>query len=371
MATEPNTLVRIFHSIPFDKDYKHTKYFASKSEQDTYFLRNFKQYNSNSFQRINKNTIRIEEKAEDILDYNYIAFKNQNHGNRWIYGFILSADYINENTTEITYKVDVMQTYFFTFDNLGNQLVHFDDSFVEREMSATDNPGDNIVPESIEMGEYVFNNYTPVMDNATDVYTVVGVCEVDTGKTTGTNHNGVYSGVSLYAFASTEMTEIDTFLADYIEEPEAIVCMYQVPAYMLSASGTINPETHLISSSMLPYQNLISNIPAISGNETLDGYTPKNKKLYTYPYNFLHVDNGQGEALSLRYEFFNKYVHEGVTYQQPYLLINGCYSQPVSVTCSPAHYKGCVDGYTATIGLPARLSFRAVQVRKSPPLSKK
>ena len=41
------------------------------------------------------------------------------------------------------------------------------------------------------------------------------------------------------------------------------------------------------------------------GNETLDGYTPKNKKMYTYPYNFFNMDNGNGSNLQLRYEFFD------------------------------------------------------------------
>ena len=36
----------------------------------------------------------------------------------------------------------------------------------------------------------------------------------------------------------------------------------------------------------------------------IDGYVPKNKKLFTQPYNFLYVTNLCGSTLELGYEYF-------------------------------------------------------------------
>lgn len=50
---------------------------------------------------------------------------------------------------------------------------------------------------------------------------------------------------------------------------------------------------------------------------SLNGYTPKNKKLLTWPYCFINVSNNNGSANSLRYEYFHD--SEG----QIYFLIKG------------------------------------------------
>ena len=71
--------------------------------------------------------------------------------------------------------------------------------------------------------------------------------------------------------------------------------------------------------------------PAVTSSDTLSGYKPKNLKMYTYPYNFFHVDNGNGSSLELRYELF-----DGDT---PALEIGGTFTQPVQVTCRPYNYK--------------------------------
>lgn len=52
---------------------------------------------------------------------------------------------------------------------------------------------------------------------------------------------------------------------------------------------------------------------------TINGYTPKNKKLLTYPYCFINVSNNNGSTNSLRYEDFHDPQNEG----QIYFLIKG------------------------------------------------
>ena len=65
----------------------------------------------------------------------------------------------------------------------------------------------------------------------------------------------------------------------------------------------------------------------------LNGYTPKNKKLLTFPYISLTVTNPNGDSITLRYELFNN--HNAVTFKLE------CTVLP-SVQCllSPVNYSG-------------------------------
>ena len=65
----------------------------------------------------------------------------------------------------------------------------------------------------------------------------------------------------------------------------------------------------------------------------LNGYTPKNKKLLTFPYISLTVTNPNGDSINLRYELFNN--HNAVTFKLE------CTVLP-SVQCllSPVNYSG-------------------------------
>ena len=81
---------------------------------------------------------------------------------------------------------------------------------------------------------------------------------------------------------------------------------------------------------------------AITTQATLDGYKPKNNKLYTYPYNFFHMNNGSGSELQLRYEFFREL--------DPIIEITGTVTQPVVVTARPVAYKNVGDDDNEFIG---------------------
>ena len=146
----PNTEVRIYSGVPLDRDYNHTVKQTSLSTQLTVFAPYLKYTLTNlSYQRSGKNTIRVSKLADTLYDCNYMAFQNTAFGNKWFYAFIDRVEYINNNTSEITYTIDVMQTWYFDYD-LG-------ECYVEREHSETDAAGDNLVPENLDTGELLIN----------------------------------------------------------------------------------------------------------------------------------------------------------------------------------------------------------------------
>ena len=152
MYIEPNTTIKILRNCPLDTTYDHTIYFSGETEQINYFTSLVKYaLNTQTYQRVNRNRMRVQYKADYLYDCNYLMFQNTNYGDKWFYAFIKSVEYVNNITSEIEYEIDVMQTWFFDY-TLGQ-------SFVEREHSSTDEIGDNTVPENLEIGDYVTDDF--------------------------------------------------------------------------------------------------------------------------------------------------------------------------------------------------------------------
>ena len=73
---------------------------------------------------------------------------------------------------------------------------------------------------------------------------------------------------------------------------------------------------------------------------SLDGYTPKNKKLLTYPYCYLAVDTGANCA-NYRWEYF--------TQKEPQFNMYGTFTCNPEVTLVPKHYNGFDENWTEQI----------------------
>ena len=139
MYVEPNCDVKLLKNVPLDTTYEHTIYFDNTSAQYAYFRGLMKfDFPRQTYQRVNKGTMRVEKNAEALYDCNYLMFQNAGFGTKWFYAFITAVEYVNNAVSEITYEIDVMQTWFFNY-SVG-------ECFIEREHSASDEIGENLVP---------------------------------------------------------------------------------------------------------------------------------------------------------------------------------------------------------------------------------
>ena len=145
MYIQPNSTIILLKGVPLDNTYTDTIYFASATAQYNHFSSYTKKtFGNQTYQRVNKEKIRLQVKADDIYDYNYLMFRNTSYGSKWFYAFIKEVNYVNDSTSEIVYEIDVMQTWFFE-----HQLER---SYVEREHTLTDEIGENIIAENIDLG---------------------------------------------------------------------------------------------------------------------------------------------------------------------------------------------------------------------------
>lgn len=340
---QPSTTVYLFKDIPFDPDYENTGYFASKADQEYYFHTThgvFDVLSAYSYQRAGIGVIKIERRYEECYQVNYMMFKNTANAyeQKWFYAFVTSVEYISDTVSALHYQIDVMQTW------LRDYVL--EECFIDRQHSETDDIGDNIAPETVDVGEQVFNNYQMLdvdnTHNLHDLYAVVCVCDVNSGAVDGTEVQNVYSGAVMYAFdvqSSTELSDLNAFLSSYIQRPDAIVGMYMCPKILVIRGGNSGAYANykVMSSGNAPTYHL--QLPTLTSGNTLNGYAPRNMKMFTYPYNYLSIDNAMGSGLSLRYEYFGIGVG-GQSKLTPRFTLDGSAVQPVQLRLRPANYKG-------------------------------
>lgn len=294
MYIEPNSQVRLLSGVPLDDTYDHTIYFANATAQYNYFSGKVKQsFNNVSYARAERGVIRLEGTADDYYDCNYIMFQNTSFGSKWFYAFIKKApEYVSNNVFRIEFEIDDMQTWMFDYT--------VDTCFVEREHSVTDNIGENLLPENVDLGEYTCSSsdglfkYSDVLN--VDKIAVFTAMEDDGTASGGTIKDGVYQGLSCKIFNADNgdpsfsggVNDLNTYLTKMTNtnKSEEVISIVMLPAYMENDRNT--------------YSNSLSS----ERGTALDGYTPRNKKLLTYPYNFMTLSDGNGQQVVLRYEYF-------------------------------------------------------------------
>ena len=346
MAIEPNTNIKVYHNVPLDINQDRSIAWANITEQNTYFHTtpsSILKYNfaNNTYQRVRKGVMRIEKKADDLYDCNYLAFQNTNYGTKWFYAFITSVEYINDITSEITYELDELQTWY--FDMVLQPCI------VERTHVSSDNIGEHIEPEPVTLGEYVMNykwsgntlieeygELTPL----SELCIIIAICDVTDGFVQGKMYDGIYGSATLWAYNRdvAGVASANQKIIDYITKPESILSIYMIPSSLIPS--TI-PDTGLEIPSATLSNPVRITAPTLNSSFEIDGYKPRNKKLYTYPYNFYHVDNSNGSSLSLRYEFFESL--------QPRFEVCGTISQPCEVMLRPYGYKNCTSSAQAQV----------------------
>lgn len=319
MYIAPNTNIRILSNVPLDPTYKNTLHFGSKAIQANYFIgKTLKSFERCSYQRKeDKKYCSVEAKADTLWNANYMMFQNTAFGDKWFYAFVKGVEYINNETAEIEFEIDVLQTWLFDFT--------LKESFVEREHSVTDVIGDNIIPEGLELGEYVYNDYNKI--ELFNTYAVIiAIVDVE-GNPQGKVYDGIYGGADLYAFDTSNIPAINSLLSQYIGKEGAVVAMYMCPAWFFGGSV---PNGRVIAGSSGFVKS--KSLGDITPTTPINGYVPKNNKLYTYPYNFYCIDNCQNSTLNLRYEFFtNKTIQ---------IFMTSCITSTPAITLRPINYKG-------------------------------
>lgn len=320
----PNSTITICKGVPLDNSYGDTIYFSSVSDQSSYFAdKAVYSFTSQSYQRVGKGKIRVEQCADDLYGCNYLYFVNTSFGSKRFYAFITGVEYINNITSEITYELDVMQTWHFSYE-VGY-------CFVEREHVTDDTIGANVIQEPINFGD--IRARTTQASEHGDSYRVVIATGYDSDDNTpGGVYGRIPSGLN-YIFANADSKSALNTLWEYLqatvdaEKDDAIVSIWMQLTDFTSTDDDISDATQ---------------VAVIRMPSNIDGYTPKNNKLFTYPYNYICIDSGNDSA-EYRFEWFNKYADEQGG--APFVMVGATCPNP-EVICAPMGYN--TNPYTSS-----------------------
>ena len=339
----PNSDVWICRGVPLDSRSKYTYRPLSKNAQfEAFSAYSIYTLTAQSYIRHSNNTIRVALAPDSLLTCNYMMFRNTSFGNKIFYAFITDVEYVNNETSLITYSIDNIQTYFFD--------VSFNASYVEREHSITDNIGDSITPEPvITSGQEVISKYQSLAEGLTaGVFTVIVTSHnllnpVKSEYIFQTATQGNFAGACLageYNVCNVVPSSLQDFydvVNNYIRVvgENGILGMYLIPRLAYTEGGWDTAHPWLapnVTTNTLPavYAQVV---PKPSVTDTLGGYLPKNNKMYTYPFCFFRLNNSLGSSNEYRYEFFT-------TDNATFRLSSSGVTPDQAVYCTPQNYRG-------------------------------
>lgn len=300
----PNSDVVLCRGVPIESDYRHTLYFDSIAAQNNYFFsKAFKQFHNVSYQRERRNYITLEIPATQVYACNYLMFKNTSYGEKWFFAFVDSVEYVNDNVTEIHYELDMMQTWMFEYT--------LSQCMVEREHSVTDKIFENTKPENIGYGELMCG----VSKNLLSSRGLLGeyACVITSKPySSGDVPIKLYSQFCpVYGYIG-RAEDMNTIVQEFVRTGWQDAVLSVTVGNKLMAQGA--DETHFDMPKQVPKEDFKFVCYGVTsgiheGEEQFkdqlpNGYKPRNKKLFCYPYNQLWISNNQGTVNEYRYEDF-------------------------------------------------------------------
>lgn len=342
----PTGTIQMLVGVHLNPKQEDTLYFDGPTIRDSYFDRFvYRTYEEQSYSRPTRNSVKIQDTAGKLYRCQYMRFKNgEAFGGTWIYAFVLAVEYVNNNTCEVTYLIDDMITWF--------PWCTLRECFVEREIPATDNLFENLVPENLETGDY-----TAISEESYDLndsaLVIMSAKEPILTSTPSVRFeyphyssyiegcvNDVFCPLWIRVFDPDDATSMDLFyliLQAFVEQGQAenLVNIQYVPKFCVEK----------MKNSDAPYESVHYSTDqkrctmSLVMGDIKDRYYPKNKKLFTYPYSCLVVSNQQGQVKMFKWEDFT--TTETVLGKPAvnFKLWGTFYSNP-AVIATPTGYKG-------------------------------
>lgn len=277
-----------------ENDYKNQLTFSNATAQLNYF-NSVIQHTFDNYTYIKKdNVVQVGKNIDEIIDCNYLFYKNTGFTNKWYFCFITNMEYVNENCTRITFETDCYQTWLFQ--------IEYKQSFVEREHVNKDTIGLHTVPENLETGDYISCNLQPTFYSIPETCFVVATTEQ---ITSGYSTFNQLLPIGLYYYGLTTLQGIKDVIKilDDAGKGDTVNSVFVTLKDFFSSWGTMTDVDGQISSSIrFDYSNTVE---VTKVNYLGDNYVPKNNKLLTFPFSFLQVSNHSGQIINYNWENFN------------------------------------------------------------------
>lgn len=349
----PSSIIKLYEEYELTPDYTDTRWFANDNARDTYFDSIVATdgsghpyvVNPSQHTRVDNGKVKVPWNISEIHGYTYMSIQNQDgttgRQDHRYYCFVTDMEYVSDMCTEISFQIDVIQTYI-------HQISYWK-AFVERCHGDTDEIGDNIITEPFNPSEFFVND--EAYDEVYNVLSlVIGVStdeeDVTLNGITYSMRPRVYSGVyTCVRYFYVALSDVNgQFMQDLLdhfagEKRKEIVEMYVCPRLAIPDPNT-GEEAHNVGTGQ-PTRWTTGVKMWAKGNpinancyNKVSGYTPKNKKLYTAPFTFLRVNNGDGQTKDYAFEYW-----EDIEQDFPKFIYEGSFIGEPSLTLYPYDYK--------------------------------
>lgn len=327
---QPSSTILLMSGVPLDASYEHSVDFPNLDAQANAFKK-YVRYtlNDNSYVRRTLQSVRVPLTMEQAIQCNYMSFNNREFENKTFYAFITNWEYVNNETTDIYYQLDLLQSWMFDYNPAA--------CYIARETVLMDVLGKYLIPEGLEQGEYVYKQLYQSKDFFKNWYPAA-LCTFDEKfqpASGDTDKLAFYNGLHTIVFADYQ--ECNNFLIEAANrnKSDGIVSIQMVPEplrYATSSSTFVRVPS--------PWY----------GTATLaDGYVPRNKKLLTYPYNTIYVTDCAGSAANYPYEYFAQPSGNNPTFEA--FLCHGIRAGLTQFNLQPLNFKGVLQNYNEQLQL--------------------
>lgn len=189
--------------------------------------------------------MRLQANMTLLGNANYLRFVNPTFENIEFYAFITDITYVNNSTVDITYAIDIIQTWMFDYT--------INPCYVDREHADIDNVGDNRVNEGLDTGPYVQAGLEEISDWGTTTldtsFFVVATEQPDGTPAVNYDYN-VYA--AFYCVNCESISDLNTLLSNYMSGATGslspIISITQYPSYFYdSVSGKVKDNTYTLT----------------------------------------------------------------------------------------------------------------------------
>ena len=307
----PLTEIKLLN-VPWDSTYHNVLDYVSSAQQLS-IMNNLvqsdgtSQYVFTNCQPVRDNVLSVKVNYDKLYNVNYVMYKNANFNNKWFFAFVVGKKWVNSEITELAIEIDIWNTWYFEFD--------IEDSYVVRQHTNDDTIGSNRIPESFELGNYI-TKHTSMLKKVSnnkdfmcqDLKPVIiasdypdDLVSIAYGSNfNGMYYNGCYAIIPQYTTSEKNSKTLERVLNRFVENQKVDSIVNITFLNSEQISGLTNGEND-ITDGVVGVYNLKYTQPNYSD---FFGFTPKNNKLYQYPYCYLEVSNLQGQQQEYYFEDF-------------------------------------------------------------------
>lgn len=296
----------ILLTVPLEIDNKNQLTFANATAQYNYFHGLTGKRTFDKFTYIRKDAvIKVPELIDNLYQYNYVMYRNENFSNKWFYAYITGLEFESPTCTAISIKTDVWQTWF--------PYIILKTSFVEREHVNDDTVGLHTIPEGLEVGDYLIEK-TKLVDLTAGSFMVCFMVTEPPYNGAPVTHitqslGNAFCGLLTFATRLGDASKIiEMYDRSSATTTDAVVNIYMIPEELVYTNQYSTWTVDTLSASIFQLQTsaLTVNTASETETQTFQGYTPVNKKLLCYPYKYARVTNNAGTDIEYRWEDFSK-----------------------------------------------------------------